>query len=197
MKTRRRKRTRSHLAKAPSLAKSMAADFKTPYVPMSDSKKIDIVAIYTDDILAKLSMAFFETVRKENWGKRDLSRISGINETQIGHILAGRRKNLTAEVIALLSRSMRKRPELQLHDVRPRGNMLPSINDVVVSEPRQALGQATHVVPPSATHSTAMRELRANLVVMSAEEHREVPVKSLADIESVRQQPNAALALSN
>lgn len=89
---------------------------------MSDSRKSEIAAQFTDDVLSKLAAAFFQVVKQEGWGKRDLSQISGINETAIGHILAGRRKNLTIETIALLTRAMRKRPELTLHDLRPAGN---------------------------------------------------------------------------
>jgi hypothetical protein len=89
---------------------------------MSDSRRLEVTAQFTDDVLSKLADAFFQVVQQEGWGKRDLSSISGINETAVGHILAGRRKNLTVETIALLTRAMRKRPELTLHDLRPKGN---------------------------------------------------------------------------
>jgi hypothetical protein len=82
------------------------------------------MAQLTDDVLAKLTSAFFEVISNEKWGKRDLALISGLNETAIGHILAGRRKNLTVETIALLARAMQKRPELYLHDIRPKGNRM-------------------------------------------------------------------------
>jgi DNA-binding Xre family transcriptional regulator len=95
---------------------------KSPAIPMTEQRKLEVIALYTDDVLAKLTTAFFEVVSKEKWGKRDLSAISGLNETAIGHILSGRRKNLTIETIALLARSMKKRPELFLHDMRPSGN---------------------------------------------------------------------------
>jgi DNA-binding Xre family transcriptional regulator len=95
---------------------------KTPICEMSADRKREVVALLTDDVLAKLTSAFFEVVSGERWGKRDLAAISGINETAIGHILAGRRKNVTVETIALLARAMEKRPELVLHDVRPKGN---------------------------------------------------------------------------
>jgi hypothetical protein len=97
---------------------------KSPISEMSTERKREVVAQLTDDVLAKLTAAFFEVVSGEKWGKRDLALISGINETAIGHILAGRRKNLTVETIALLARAMEKRPELVLHDTRPKGNSL-------------------------------------------------------------------------
>jgi hypothetical protein len=100
---------------------------KMPYAPMSEEQKLGAVAHLTDDVLAALTRAFFEVVKREQWGKRDIAQISGLNETGIGHILAGRRKNLTVETIALLARAMQKRPELVLHDLRPRGNNLATI----------------------------------------------------------------------
>ena len=97
---------------------------KIPIRPMSDDRRLEVVAQLTDDVLAKPTHAFFEVARSEGWGKRDLAVISGIDETNIGHILAGRRKNITVETIALLSRAMRTRPELVLHDQRPKNNNL-------------------------------------------------------------------------
>jgi DNA-binding Xre family transcriptional regulator len=95
---------------------------KEPVEPMSESRRLEVAAQLTDDVLSKLVDAFFQVVQQEGWGKRDLSSISGIDETAIGHILAGRRKNVTLETIALLTRAMRKRPELTLHDLRPVAN---------------------------------------------------------------------------
>lgn len=89
---------------------------------MSDDRRLEVIAQFRDDVLAKLANAFFQIVKHEGWGKRDLAAISGINETAINHILAGRRKNLTVETIALLTRAMQMRPELTLHDVRPAEN---------------------------------------------------------------------------
>jgi len=89
---------------------------------MSDERRLEVAAQFTDDVLSKLADAFFQVVQNEGWGKRDLAAISGINETAINHILAGRRKNLTIDTIALLTRAMQKRPELLLHNLRPTGN---------------------------------------------------------------------------
>jgi hypothetical protein len=94
---------------------------KAAYAPMSEQQRLEAVVHLTDEVLATLTKAFFEVVKNEQWGKRDLAQISGLNETGIGHVLAGRRKNLTIETIALLARAMRKRPELVLHDLRPSG----------------------------------------------------------------------------
>jgi hypothetical protein len=95
---------------------------KVAYTAISEQQKLEAVTHLTDDVLAALTKAFFEIVKHEQWGKRDIAQISGLNETGIGHVLAGRRKNLTIETIALLARAMRKRPELVLHDLRPQGN---------------------------------------------------------------------------
>jgi len=100
---------------------------KVAHVPLSEQEKLEVVARLTDNVLAELTKAFFEVVKQERWGKRDLAQISGINETGIGHVLSGRRKNLTIETIALLARAMRTRPELVLHDLRPRGKRLKKI----------------------------------------------------------------------
>jgi hypothetical protein len=105
-----------------SRTRSRTFGAKAPPQPMSDQRRMEVVAQFTDDVLSKLADAFFQVVKQEGWGKRDLSLISGINETAINHVLAGRRKNLTAETIALLTRAMRTRPELILHDLRPTGN---------------------------------------------------------------------------
>lgn len=98
---------------------------KTPAVPISDERKREVVAQFWDDVLSKLTGSFFDVCKFEKWTKRDLSKISGINETAIGHILAGRRKNLTVETIAVLARAMQVRPELVLHDTRPIENNRP------------------------------------------------------------------------
>ncbi|MGX1354547.1 plasmid maintenance system antidote protein VapI [Bradyrhizobium elkanii] len=95
---------------------------KAPVAAMSEDRKREIVAQLTDDVLSKLTGAFFDVCKIERWTKRDLATISGINETAIGHILAGRRKNLTVETIALLTRAMGTRPELVLHETRAAGN---------------------------------------------------------------------------
>jgi hypothetical protein len=105
-----------------SLGTGTECGAKAPYAPMSKQQKLEAVAHLTDDVLAALTKAFFEVVKNEKWGKRDLAQITGLNETGIGHVLAGRRKNLTAETIAVLARAMKKRPELVLHDLRPKGN---------------------------------------------------------------------------
>src|SRR2546421_7993737 len=97
---------------------------KAQVSPMSKTRRLEVAAQFTDDVLSKLADAFFQVVQQEGWGKRDLSLISGINETAIGHILAGRRKNLTVETIAVLARAMLARPELVLHDLRPKHNNL-------------------------------------------------------------------------
>jgi hypothetical protein len=100
---------------------------KAPYIQMSPERRLEVVSQFTDDVLTQLGTAFVEVVKKEHWGKRDLAQISGLHETGIGHILSGRRKNLTIETIALLARAMQKRPQLMLHDVRPKGNNYPSL----------------------------------------------------------------------
>ena len=107
---------------------------KESYEPISQERRLDLVARFKDDIISKLVAAFFEVVRTEGWGKRDLANISGIDETTISRILRGRRKNLTAETIALLARAMKKRPELLLRDIRPKGNKF-QVN--ISSEPTQ------------------------------------------------------------
>jgi transcriptional regulator with XRE-family HTH domain len=99
---------------------------KTPPEVMSEDRKSELVAQFTDDVLSKLTGAFFDVSTIEHWTKRDLSQIIGMNETAVGHILAGRRKNLTIETIALLARAMKVRPELVMHDMRPAGNHIPS-----------------------------------------------------------------------
>jgi DNA-binding Xre family transcriptional regulator len=109
---------------APS--KSSSVQSKSSLEPFTDDMKREFAAQFTDDVLAKLTGAFFEVVSKEKWGKRDLSAICGINETAIGHILAGRRKNLTVETVALLARAMQKRPEIVFHDTRPADNQIPA-----------------------------------------------------------------------
>jgi transcriptional regulator with XRE-family HTH domain len=104
-----------------------AAGAKAPVSVMTENRKREVVAQLTDDVLSKLTGAFFDVCKIEHWTKRDLSTISGINETAINHILAGRRKNLTVETIALLARAMGVRPELVLHDTRPTGNHMPPV----------------------------------------------------------------------
>jgi hypothetical protein len=95
---------------------------KAAYAPMTTERKLKVVDQFADDVLTQLATAFREVVEIENWGKRDLAHISGLNETAISHILSGRRRNLTAETIALLSQAMQKRPQLALVDVRRKGN---------------------------------------------------------------------------
>jgi transcriptional regulator with XRE-family HTH domain len=104
-----------------------AGGAKAPVCAMTGDRKHEVVAQLTDDVLSKLTGAFFDVCKIERWTKRDLSTISGINETAINHILAGRRKNLTVETIALLARAMGVRPELVLHDTRPAGNHMPPV----------------------------------------------------------------------
>jgi hypothetical protein len=97
-----------------------ACEHKDPTIQLAGEKREEIIAQFTDDVLSKLADAFFQVMQQEGWGMRDLFSISGINETAISDILAGRCKNLTIETIALLTRAMRKRPELILHDLHPK-----------------------------------------------------------------------------
>jgi transcriptional regulator with XRE-family HTH domain len=119
-----------------SLPKQQKQQEKTATEVMSEDRKSELVAQFTDDVLSKLTGAFFDVCAIERWTKRDLSQISGMNETAIGHILAGRRKNLTVETIALLARAMKVRPELVMHDTRATGNHMPQAerqNDAALS----------------------------------------------------------------
>lgn len=119
---------------------------KDSVIPMSDERKVEVVAQLADQVIAKLTAAFFEVVTNEKWGKRDLAKISGLNETQIGHILAGRRKNLTTETIALLARAMRKRPELVLQDMRPKGNRGPVPPQLTTTQNKLTFGKKEPIV---------------------------------------------------
>jgi hypothetical protein len=138
-----------------SLCEGAESAKKASYAPMSEQLKLEAVAHLTDDVLAALTKAFFEVVKREQWGKRDLAQISGLNETGIGHILAGRRKNLTIETIALLARAMRKRPELVLHDLRPHGNQSAAIQTHRPDAISAAAAFQEQQVPQS--HSAALR----------------------------------------
>jgi DNA-binding Xre family transcriptional regulator len=122
-----------------------ASPQKAAAVPMMAEFKRSVIAQATDDVIAKLTGAFFEVAKNEKWGKRDLSQISGMNETAIGHILSGRRKNLTVETIALLARAMQKRPELVLHDTRPKGNKYSAAEATasVANRPFSAIASST------------------------------------------------------
>jgi len=113
------------------LCESAEPPIKAAYAPISEQQKLEAVAHLTDDVLAALTKAFFEVVKREQWGKRDLAQISGLNETAIGHILAGRRKNLTIETIALLARAMQKRPQLVLNDLRRHRNHSTTPNEPI------------------------------------------------------------------
>ena len=119
---------------------------KASVIPMSDERKDEVVAQLADQVIAKLTAAFFEVATNEKWGKRDLAKISGLNETQIGHILAGRRKNLTTETIALLARAMQKRPELVFQDMRPKGNLAPVPTQLTTTHNKLIFGKKEPIV---------------------------------------------------
>jgi transcriptional regulator with XRE-family HTH domain len=125
---------------------------KAPVCAMTQDRKNEVVAQLTDDVLSKLTGAFFDVCKIEHWTKRDLSTISGINETAINHILAGRRKNLTVETIALLARAMGVRPELVLHDTRPTGNLMPP---ALRAEDKAALFLAARPAPQRGTNAVS------------------------------------------
>jgi hypothetical protein len=145
---------------------------KAEFRVMSNDRRAEVVAQLTDDVLSKLGSAFLQVLQQEGWGKRDLSQISGINETAIGHILAGRRKNLTVETIALLSRAMRKRPELVMHDLRPVGNYPGSIIEKRSNSAASALQEA-QVQQPSNLN-------RGSIANTSIQRH----AKSLSEVAS-------------
>lgn len=108
----------------------------TPWVKFSQDD-LDMAAAYLkDDVLAKLVDAFYEARDKEGWTRRDIAGILGCDETQISHILSGRRTNLTLASIATLAKALRKRAELTLVDVRPQRNQFrrPSILPSEISD---------------------------------------------------------------
>lgn len=110
-----RKLTRKRDAGIPAGA---AKRDKAPFVPMSEDQKLDHVCELTDDMLSQSCIAFFQVIKNENWGKRELAGITGMTEAAISRVLSGQRKRLTADTIAVLARAMRKRPRLVLEDVR-------------------------------------------------------------------------------
>lgn len=91
---------------------------KAPFVPMSEDEKLGYIVGFWDNILTQLGIAFVQVVKNENWTRRDLASITGLNERGIGEVLSGRRKTLTADTVAVLARAMRKRPRLVLEDLR-------------------------------------------------------------------------------
>lgn len=76
-------------------------------------------AEFVDDVLSKLADALFEVAAEEEWTKRDIAAVAGMDETMLGRLLAGRRPNMKIETVAVLARALRRRPELVLHDDRP------------------------------------------------------------------------------
>jgi hypothetical protein len=156
---------------ARSKKKSIPTRIKASFRPLSSERRQEIAAQFTDDVLAKLVEAFFNVVQQEAWGKRDLAAISGMNETAIGHILSGRRKNLKLETVTILARAMKTRPELVLHDLRPKNNNVASLSDQGSQESSAAVAlkevqfkQSTNELGPSLTrspHSGFLREPEA------------------------------------
>jgi len=140
----------ARLINSETASATSAVPLKPAVVPMSTDIKHQMIAQATDDVLAKLTGAFFEVAKIERWSKRDLSQISGLNETAISHIFSGRRKNLTVETIALLARAMQKRPELVLHDTRPKGNNLSA------AEAGQVLTQRYETIASSSAASASL-----------------------------------------
>lgn len=99
-----------------------SSKIKAPLAVLSEEQRRRYAAKFADDVLAKLTEAFIDVQEIEGWGKRDIAQILERDETAIGHLLSGRRKNMTIETVALLARAMRKRPELVLKDLRGQGN---------------------------------------------------------------------------
>jgi hypothetical protein len=172
-------RTSSSRQKSPAKSTSSGDNAKAPITPMTDDRRREVIAQLTDDVLSKLTGAFFDVCKFERWSKRDLSSISGINETAIGHILAGRRKNLTVETIAVLSRAMHVRPELVLHDTRPSDNLQPQPKSAIersfvlgaaIEQKRSALASVFETPGHAAQQSTELQK-----VVNSAEDAAYAP----------------------
>lgn len=111
-----------------------------PWEKLTEDELSMAAAYLKDDVLAKLVDAFYEARAKEGWTRRDIAGMLGCDETQISHILSGRRSNLTLASIATLAKALRKRAELTLVDIRPRGNhfdapaKLPSVVPSVVAD---------------------------------------------------------------
>ena len=156
-----------------------SASAKAPVSAMTEDRKRDVVAQLTDDVLSKLTGAFFDVCKIERWTKRDLSTICGINETAVGHILAGRRKNLTIETIALLSRALGVRPELVLHDTRPIGNYTTPVRQesiaaaALASAPAIQRGAGNSSALVASGRSTASRALRSAQTLAYAQPENE------------------------
>lgn len=74
-------------------------------------------ARFTDDVLAKLKGCLWH-IHSESKDIYDLALTSGMSIFKLKRIFSGRKKNITIDEIAILSRAMRFRPELVLHDMR-------------------------------------------------------------------------------
>ena len=91
---------------------------KAPLVPMSEHQKLKYVVRFTRRHTFTTGRCVLPGRQERKLGQARSATITGLNETGIGHVLSGRRKNLTAETIAILAQAMLKRPRLVLEDLR-------------------------------------------------------------------------------
>jgi predicted XRE-type DNA-binding protein len=89
---------------------------------MTEEQKLLYAARLKGQVLRKLTIAFIDAKKKFGWTQRDIAKRMGVDESEISHILSGKRKNLSLEKIAIYARAMNRRAEIHLIDPEEAAN---------------------------------------------------------------------------
>jgi len=92
---------------------------------MTEEQKLLYAARLKGQVLRKLTIAFIDAKKKFGWTQRDIAKRMGVDESEISHILSGKRKNLSLEKIAIYARAMNRRAEIHLIDPEEAVNQKP------------------------------------------------------------------------
>ena len=112
--------------------KMMPPDIVVPEV-MTDEEKLLYAARLKGQVLRKLTAAFIDAKKKFGWTQRDVASRMGVDESEISHILSGKRKNLSLEKIAIYARAMNRRAEINFID--PEDTSKQNLKTEVINRP--------------------------------------------------------------
>ena len=112
--------------------KMMPPDIVVPEV-MTDEEKLLYAARLKGQVLRKLTVAFIDAKKKFGWTQRDVASRMGVDESEISHILSGKRKNLSLEKIAIYARAMNRRAEINFID--PEDTSKQNLKTEVINRP--------------------------------------------------------------
>lgn len=139
---------------------------------MTEEQKILYGVRLKGQVLRKLTIAFIDAKKKFGWTQRDIAKRMGVDESEISHILSGKRKNLSLEKIAIYARAMNRRAEIHFIDpeeaVKIKTSLINKSSILSSQQPSRLLSFGASEVQKKSSWSVIVSEPAKNLGMIDA-----------------------------